>query len=167
MLSALKAAEIYDVDLQKCADILLTYESQKNRMQIINIKGCNIINDCYNSNPAALKNMVKFLSQRNESKKVAVIGDMLETETENSSYHKDIGKIINELKNINTVIAVGKHSKDIYDIINCEKYYFEEAKNSIEKVKEFLKDDTVILIKASLGMGFAVIIDSIKAEINE
>ncbi len=167
VLSALKAAEIYDVDLQKCADILLTYESQKNRMQIINIKGCNIINDCYNSNPAALKNMVKFLSQRNESKKVAVIGDMLETETENSSYHKDIGKIINELKNINTVIAVGKHSKDIYDIINCEKYYFEEAKNSIEKVKEFLKDDTVILIKASLGMGFAVIIDSIKAEINE
>ena len=42
--------------------------------------------------------MIKFLSQRSESKKVAVIGDMLETETENSSYHKDIGKIINELK---------------------------------------------------------------------
>ena len=161
-LSALKAAEIYDVDLKKCADILVTYESQKNRMQIINIKGCNIINDCYNSNPAALKNMLKFLSQRSESKKIAVIGDMLETETENSSYHKDIGNVINELKNINIVIAAGKHSKDIYNTVNCEKYYFENAQSSIEKVKEFLKDDTVMLIKASLGMGFAVIIDSIK-----
>ncbi|MCZ9938196.1 UDP-N-acetylmuramoyl-tripeptide--D-alanyl-D-alanine ligase [Brachyspira hyodysenteriae] len=162
VLSALKAAELYDVDLQKCADILITYESQKNRMQIINIKGCNVINDCYNSNPAALKNMIKFLSQRSESKKIAVIGDMLETETENSSYHKDIGKIINELKNIDTVIAVGKHSKDIYDTVNCEKYYFENAQSSVEKVKEFLKYDTAMLIKASLGMGFAVIIDSIK-----
>ena len=106
--------------------------------------------------------MLKYLSQRNESKKIAVIGDMLETETENSSYHKEIGNTINELKNINTVIAVGKHSKDIYNTVNCEKYYFENAQSAIEKVKEFLKDDTAMLIKASLGMGFAVIIDSIK-----
>ena len=131
-------------------------------MQIINIKGCNVINDCYNSNPAALKNMLKYLSQRNESKKIAVIGDMLETETENSSYHKEIGNTINELKNINTVIAVGKHSKDIYNTVNCEKYYFENSKSAVEKVKEFLKEDTAMLIKASLGMGFAVIIDNIK-----
>ena len=164
ILSALKAAEIYDVDLKKCADILNTYEPQKNRMQIINIKGCNVINDCYNSNPSALKNMLKFLSQRNENKKIAVIGDMLETETENSSYHKDIGHLINELKNIDVVIAVGNHSKDIYDIVNCEKYHFENAKNAIEKVKEFLKNDTAMLIKASLGMGFAAIIEAITNE---
>ena len=164
ILSALKAAEIYDVDLKKCADILNTYEPQKNRMQIINIKGCNVINDCYNSNPSALKNMLKFLSQRNENKKIAVIGDMLETETENSTYHKDIGHLINELKNIDVVIAVGNHSKDIYDIVNCEKYHFENAKNAIEKVKEFLKNDTAMLIKASLGMGFAAIIEAITNE---
>ncbi|MEI0563364.1 UDP-N-acetylmuramoyl-tripeptide--D-alanyl-D-alanine ligase [Brachyspira pulli] len=164
ILSALKAAEIYDVDLKKCADILNTYEPQKNRMQIINIKGCNVINDCYNSNPSALKNMLKFLSQRNENKKIAVIGDMLETETENSSYHKDIGHLINELKNIDVVIAVGNHSKDIYDIVNCEKYHFENAKNAIEKVKEFLNNNTAMLIKASLGMGFAAIIEAITNE---
>ena len=150
--------------LHVSADILNTYEPQKNRMQIINIKGCNVINDCYNSNPSALKNMLKFLSQRNENKKIAVIGDMLETETENSSYHKDIGYLINELKNIDVVIAVGNHSKDIYDIVNCEKYHFENAKNAIEKVKEFLNNDTAMLIKASLGMGFAAIIEAITNE---
>ncbi len=162
ILSALKAAELYNADLQKCADILSSYESQKNRMQIMNIKGCNIINDCYNSNPTALKNMLKFLSQRRESKKIAVIGDMLETETENSSYHKEIGNIINELKNIDTVIAVGNLSKDIYDTINCEKYYFEDSESSIKKVTEFLKYDTAMLIKASLGMKFSLIIDAVK-----
>ena len=164
ILSALKAAEIYDVDLKKCADILNTYEPQKNRMQIINIKGCNVINDCYNSNPSALKNMLKFLSQRNENKKIAVIGDMLETETENSTYHKDIGHLINELKNIDVVIAVGNHSKDIYNIVNCEKYHFYNAKSAIEKVKEFLNNNTAMLIKASLGMGFAAIIEAITNE---
>lgn len=86
---------------------------------------------------------------------------MLETETEESSYHKYIGDFINNLKNINTVIAVGKHSKYIYNTVNCEKYYFEDAESSIEKVHEFLKDDTAMLIKASLGMYFSVIIDSL------
>ena len=85
ILSALKVAELYNIDLKKCSDILMNYETKKNRMQIININNCSIINDCYNSNPTALKNMLKYLSNR-----IAIICDMLETETENSSYHKEI-----------------------------------------------------------------------------
>lgn len=162
ILSALKIAEIYNVDLKECSKILINYKSPKNRMQIMNIKDCVIINDCYNSNPLALKNMINYLSERKENTKIAVIGDMLEIEPKSEFYHREIGDLINSLNNIDIVIACGNYSKYIYDTVNCKKYYFKNAEDSIKKIKEFINKDTVILIKASLGMNFAVIIENIK-----
>ena len=165
ILSALKIAEIYNADLKECSEILINYKSPKNRMQIMKIKNCEdciVINDCYNSNPLALKNMINYLSKRKEKKKIAVIGDMLETEPKSEFYHREIGNLINSLNNIDVVIACGDYSKYIYETVNCKKFYFEKAEDSIEKIKEFLNKDTAILIKASLGMNFAVIIENIK-----
>ena len=164
ILSALKIAEIYNADLKECSKILINYKSPKNRMQIMNINNCAIINDCYNSNPSALKNMINYLSEREEKKKIAVIGDMLETEPKSEFYHREIGDLINSLNNIDVVIACGNYSKYIYETVNCEKYYFEKAEDSISKIKEFIKEkeDSAILIKASLGMNFAVIIESLE-----
>lgn len=162
ILSALKIAEIYNADLKECSKILINYKSPKNRMQIMNINNCAIINDCYNSNPSALKNMINYLSERKEKKKIAIIGDMLETEPKSEFYHREIGDLINSLNNINVVIACGNYSKYIYETVNCEKYYFEKAENSICKIKEFIKEDSAILIKASFGMNFAVIIESLE-----
>ena len=161
ILSALKIAEIYNADLKECSKILINYKSPKNRMQIKNINNCVIINDCYNSNPSALKNMINYLSKREENKKIVVIGDMLETEPKSEFYHREIGDLINSLNNINVVIACGNYSKYIYETVNCEKYYFEKAEDSISKIKEFIKEDAAILIKASLGMNFEVIIENI------
>ena len=158
----MKIAEIYNTDLKECSKILINYKSPKNRMQIININECMIINDCYNSNPSALKNMINYLSKRKENKKIGVIGDMLEIEPKSEFYHREIGVLINSLNNINVVIACGNYSKYIYQTVNCEKYYFEKAEDSISKIKEFIKEDTAILIKASLGMNFNIIIENIK-----
>ena len=70
ILTALKVAELYNINLEDVSNILQTYKNQKNRMEIFNINGATIINDCYNSNPVALKNMLMFLSKRIESKKI-------------------------------------------------------------------------------------------------
>lgn len=163
ILTALKVAELYNINLEDVSNILQTYKNQKNRMEIFNINGTTIINDCYNSNPVALKNMLIFLSKRIESKKIAIIGDMLETEMDNTHFHRDIGLFINELKNVDVVIACGECSKDIYDIVNSEKYYFKSVDDELLlKIKSILTVDTAILIKASFGVGFAKIIDYIK-----
>lgn len=162
ILSALKIAEIYNANLKECSKILINYKSPKNRMQIMNIKDCTVINDCYNSNPLALKNMINYLSQREEKIKIAVIGDMLETEPKSEFYHREIGNLINSLNNIDVIIACGNYSKYIYETVNCKKYYFEKAEYTIKKIKEFINKDTAILIKASLGMNFEVIIKNIK-----
>ena len=131
ILMALKAAELYNINLEECAKALTNYQNQKNRMQIIKINNCSIINDCYNSNPTALKNMLIYLSKREEKRKIAIIGDMLETETQNSSFHKDIGIFINSLKNINEVITVGDNSQKIDNEVTCSKMHFKKVEESI------------------------------------
>lgn len=161
IIAALKVAEVYGIVLEECSKVLPRYKSTKNRMQIININGTSIINDSYNSNPAALANMLKYLSQKKEKHKIAVIGDMLETETEETKYHKDIGNLINDL-DIELVITSGKHSKDIFNTVKCAKYHFEKLDDVTRTLKKFLKKDTAVLIKASLGMRFINIIESIK-----
>ena len=97
-----------------------------------------------------------------EIQNLETIGDMLEIEPKSEFYHREIGDLINSLNNINVVIACGNYSKYIYQTVNCEKYYFEKAEDSISKIKEFIKEDTAILIKASLGMNFNIIIENIK-----
>lgn len=164
ILMALKAAELYNIDLEECAKALINYQNQKNRMQIIKINNCSIINDCYNSNPTALKNMLIYLSKREEKRKIAIIGDMLETETQNSSFHKDIGIFINSLKNINEVITVGDNSQKIDNEVTCSKMHFKKVEESINTIIDIIKnsnEETAILIKASLGMRFNMIIEAI------
>lgn len=106
--------------------------------------------------------MINYLSEREEKIKIAVIGDMLETEPKSEFYHREIGDLINSLNNIDVIIACGNYSKYIYETVNCKKYYFEKAEETIKKIKEFINKDTAILIKASLGMNFEVIIENIK-----
>lgn len=163
ILASLKIAELYGVNLETCKNVLPNYKNLKNRMDIFELNSSTIINDCYNSNPNALKNMLTLLSQRKETNKIALIGDMLETETEGTSYHKEIGEYINSLKNIDTVITVGNHSKDIYKTVNSKnRFWFSKNSECIDILKTFIKEDTAILIKASLGMDFNYIIKEIQ-----
>ena len=58
-----------------------------------------MIDDSYNSNPISLKNSLDFLSEyKNNSKKVAVIGDMLELGKFSKKLHIKIAKYINKSK---------------------------------------------------------------------
>ena len=108
--------------------------------------------------------MLIYLSKREEKRKIAIIGDMLETETENSSFHKDIGTFINSLKNIDEVITVGDNSEKIYNEVRCSNMHFKKVEESINTIIDIIKnsnEETAILIKASLGMRFNMIIEAI------
>jgi UDP-N-acetylmuramoyl-tripeptide--D-alanyl-D-alanine ligase len=45
---------------------------------VIEIDGATILNDCYNSNPEALRSMIRTLAVRPASRRILVAGEMLE-----------------------------------------------------------------------------------------
>ena len=62
------------------------------RGEILNYAGATIINDCYNSNPKALDNMVRSLVQIPARRRIVVAGEMLELGPAAEAMHRDCGQ---------------------------------------------------------------------------
>ncbi|MEO0304460.1 MAG: Mur ligase family protein, partial [candidate division WOR-3 bacterium] len=119
----------------------------ENRMNIVSIDKITIIDDSYNANPASMKNGIEVLSKFN-SRKIAVLSDMLELGKESERLHKKIGEILNENK-IDVLITLGNYSKLINSIFIGEKYHFDENKKLLDFLKRFIKEGDTVLVKGS------------------
>ena len=144
------------LNLKKGIRKIQNFSSLKGRGNIVKkSKKITLIDDSYNSNPISLKNSLDFLSAyKNNSKKVAVIGDMLELGKFSKKKHGDIGKYIN-LINIDKVYTIGKESKKIFHQLDPSKRGF-----SYKNIKAFEKEfdklmvaNSIILFKSSNSVG--------------
>ena len=65
------------------------------RSQVVTHHGVQIINDCYNANPASMKAALQLLAQWTPAReRIAVLGDMLELGAEASRMHRDVGRFL-------------------------------------------------------------------------
>uniref|UniRef100_A0A7C3N5U9 UDP-N-acetylmuramoyl-tripeptide--D-alanyl-D-alanine ligase n=1 Tax=candidate division WOR-3 bacterium TaxID=2052148 RepID=A0A7C3N5U9_UNCW3 len=136
--------KIIEIDLEKGLE---NFYPSENRMNILSINSITIIDDSYNANPASMKNGIEVLSKFN-SRKIAVLSDMLELGKESENLHKKIGEILNENR-IDVLMTVGEYSKFINLTFNGEKYHFEKKCELEEFLKKYIKDNDTILIKGS------------------
>jgi UDP-N-acetylmuramoyl-tripeptide--D-alanyl-D-alanine ligase len=134
-------------------------------MELIEINGVQILNDCYNSNPdsvrAALETMNKFSSS---SGKIIILGDMLELGKKTESEHRNIGKLIGNYR-FDKALFYGPLSKHTYEelknkIAICE--YYKDKKKLVKKLKEIVRKGDIILLKGSRGMQMETILQDFK-----
>lgn len=127
------------------------------RMEICEINGKYIINDCYNANPVSLKSAIdtlKTIAETRNSRSVAILGDMLELGSKSDDYHEEIGRYLLE-KGIDLLIVFGDKTKTTYQVFRDikdsanESYYFKDRDSLASSVKNLLRTGDVILIKGS------------------
>jgi len=159
---------LYYLDLNpvKPLQILNSFNLPKGRGQVIRLKNIQIIDDSYNANPLSVENAIKTLDSV-PSKKVLILGDMLELGKLSEYLHRQIGKLILKTS-INKIFLYGKESFYIYDELKNKKdvIYSSDKDKLIQKILDFLirdKDFKTILIKGSRGMKMEEILDRIKA----
>lgn len=126
---------------------LKDFHTSENRMNIISINKITIIDDSYNANPASMKNGIEVLSKFN-SRKIAVLSDMLELGKESERLHKKIGEILNENR-IDVLITIGNYSEFINLNFTGEKYHFKERNELVDFLKRFFREGDSVLIKGS------------------
>ena len=82
------------------------------RFQFLTAKtGFTIINDAWNASPSSMKAAIETLQKLNAyEKKIIVIGDMLELGKEAKTYHREIGKMLNE-ESINMYLRMERYLK--------------------------------------------------------
>ncbi|MBE6682843.1 MAG: UDP-N-acetylmuramoyl-tripeptide--D-alanyl-D-alanine ligase [Ruminococcaceae bacterium] len=157
-LFALAAAYLLDVDLQKAANALSSYQSDGKRQFIYESEGHTVISDCYNASPESMKASLSVLSSY-KGRRIAVLGDMLELGNESVKLHRSVGSYVDG--NADILITYGEMAKYIAESCNIKDIYSFEKDNAEELksfLKSFVKDGDIVLYKASNGMNLGRVI---------
>jgi UDP-N-acetylmuramoyl-tripeptide--D-alanyl-D-alanine ligase len=137
------------------------------RSQVTTIRGVQVINDCYNANPASMAAALRLLAELGKGRRtVAVLGDMLELGPEAERLHRDVGATLVQ-EGIAKLVACGALGRHIAagalaagmpasDVI--------EVQDSVAAgpvVKSLLKQGDVLLAKASRGMRMEQVLEAL------
>jgi UDP-N-acetylmuramoyl-tripeptide--D-alanyl-D-alanine ligase len=128
------------------------------RSQVVSHHGVQIVNDCYNANPASMKAALQLLAQWSPAReRVAVLGDMLELGRETQQMHRDVGQFVATLSlsrlivcgELGREIAIGARQAGMSDSTIVE---MSDVTSAAEWLKKTVGKGDVVLVKASRGM---------------
>ncbi len=128
------------------------------RSQVTTIRGVQVINDCYNANPASMQAALRLLAELGQGKRtVAVLGDMLELGPDAERLHREIGALLVQEGIAKLVacgalghhiaagaIAAGKPASDVIEV--------QDSVAAGTVVKSLVLRGDVLLVKASRGI---------------
>lgn len=137
------------------------------RSRLIRLKDKLIIDDCYNANPVSMKAAVDLLMTA-VGRKTAILGDMFELGEGSEAMHAEVGAYAVD-QGVDVLYCVGENSRIMYDAA-LERYdgsqdirYFENREELLESLPGLIAEGDTILVKASHGMGFHTIVDSLQS----
>lgn len=129
--------------------------------------GLILIDDSYNSNPAALESALKDLSEIDAKRKVAVLGDMLELGKTQKSYHHEAGRNV-ALHGWDILVTVGPLSRHMADgaleagMKDAQITSFENAEDAAGHVDSLVESGDLVLVKGSRGIRMEKIVERLK-----
>ncbi len=127
----------------------------------------NLIDDSYNSNPAALESALKSLAVIPAKRKIAVLGDMLELGPDKIEYHIQAGRQVLKYK-FDLLITVGPLSRHMAEgalssgMSHNKIHSFDNSEEAAEKIENLLHGGDLVLVKGSRGMKTEKIVNKLK-----
>ena len=177
-LAAIGVGLARGMKLPETVAALATLTPPDKRGQVLQLGNITVVNDCYNSNPKALKAMVEALAGMKASRRIVVAGEMLELGCAGEEMHRAAGREIAELKVDGQPIA-GKKIDVLVGVRGQAQAMVEAAKGSgmqavfvatSEEAGEWLaretRDGDVVLLKASRGVKLEKALETWKARKN-
>jgi UDP-N-acetylmuramoyl-tripeptide--D-alanyl-D-alanine ligase len=169
-LAAGAAAYALGMDLYAIKDGLESFDLPSMRMNLDKtVEGIALLNDAYNANPASMAAAIKTLRALSGwTRKVAVLGDMLELGEFSERAHLDLGRSVMEAK-IDLLITVGDGGKIIARGANKEGMAmdrirsYENSVEAAEAIHDWLEQGDAVLVKGSRGMKMEQIAEALHA----
>ncbi len=165
-LAAIACGVHYNIGPNKIVEGIENFSLTAMRMSVEKMGTVTVINDCYNSSPDSVKAALKVLSTQN-TRKVAVLGDILEMGEFAKDAHSELGKAVCENK-IDVLITAGKNAKFIADgakengFADC--ICFDTTDELVSKIPLLIQKNDTVLVKASRGMHFEKVVEKITEE---
>lgn len=171
-LAAIAVGKCLNMQMEEILAGINDFELTKMRMDITKHKNnVTLVNDTYNASAESMKAGIEYLARLNGTKKLAVLGDMLELGEFSESMHRKVGECVAK-NGIDMLVTIGDMAQYIAD--EAKAYgmkeenimQFKDTENAIEYIEKNIKlEDMAILVKASRGMKLEVIANKIKESI--
>lgn len=145
------------IPLQACCDALAELRAEDKRGQVLTFGGVTVINDCYNSNPEALKAMIDTLARMPVGaggRRILVAGAMLELGPESMTLHAACGRAAADA-GIDVVAAVSSDAVALADAAagaGVDARFFAAPEAAGQWLREIARSGDVVLLKASRGV---------------
>jgi UDP-N-acetylmuramoyl-tripeptide--D-alanyl-D-alanine ligase len=154
-LAALAVALEAGVDLDAAVATLGTLTAGDKRGEVLNIHGATLVNDCYNSNPEALRSMIRTLATRPATgRRILVAGEMLELGEQGPALHAACGQAAAEA-GLDLVVGIRGNAEHLAAAAckhGVAALFLPDAEAAGAWLKTNLRPGDVVLVKGSRGV---------------
>jgi len=140
----------------------------KMRMQLWELNGVRVLDDCYNANADSMIAALQTLQELPcTGRRVAVLGDMAEQGVHSEAAHEEVGQRVAEL-GIGQLFAIGKMAPFTARAARAAGLNrimeFADVDTAAAAIKSFLKSGDLMLLKASRSARLERIAEALKRE---
>ena len=142
------------VDLDAAVAALESLTAGDKRGEVFEIKGATILNDCYNSNPEALRSMIRTLAARPAKRRILLAGEMLEQGEHGLALHSACGRAAAEA-GLDLVAGVGGNAEHLAAAAckgGVAALFLPDAEAAGKWLRKNLRKGDVVLVKGSRGV---------------
>ncbi len=164
-LAAWSVCSLLGISASDFADAAKTISAVSMRTELLQLGPLTVINDCYNANPASMKNALDILTslaagQNRHS--VFICGDMAELGDSAQSLHRQLGRDITQA-NVQLLITVGPLAALAAESAKItQTHCFADSTELCDNLRNLIKDADIILVKGSRINKLELVVDKLK-----
>ena len=160
-LAAWAVCDQFGLTVEAFAAALADLSGVSMRAEPVQMGRLTVLNDCYNANPASMKNALAMLanlrdcSDGNRGRRLVFIcGEMAELGSQSEALHAELGRAVAEA-GVDLLVTVGERPRETARAAREAARYdlqtrgFDDTLSACDHVQEFVKEDDIILVKGS------------------
>ncbi|HXJ06624.1 MAG TPA: UDP-N-acetylmuramoyl-tripeptide--D-alanyl-D-alanine ligase [Candidatus Acidoferrum sp.] len=170
-LAALAAASVWNIGAAEAQSVFRTLRVPSMRGELLRFSnGAALINDSYNSSPAALHAMVSVLAATpNFRRRILAAGEMRELGVASPALHREAGIFTAKTGNVDWVIGVEGNAEQIVEgavsagMPRAHTRFFPSSDEAAKFLEELFAKGDVLLVKGSRGVKMERIVEALLA----
>lgn len=167
-LAAWSVCRILDIKVETFAEGIARLKPVDKRSQIRKFGNLTVIDDCYNANPASMKNALEILrrfGEKENGRTVFICGDMAELGSRAGELHIRLGQQAAEF-DVSVMVAIGEQSRlagrHFTEKRGREINFFPDTDTACNNLEKIIKDTDIILVKGSRTAGLEKIVQKLE-----
>jgi len=157
VLAGLAVASLFGIAFSELVDVVSRLTPGKMRGERSRWREITILNDSYNSNPEAARQMIDVLaSEAPAQRRIAVLGEMLELGSMSETLHRELGSYAARAR-VDALIGIRGAASFMVDeakragMSDRDVYFFDDPDSAGAFLRDWVRPGDAILFKGSRG----------------